>query len=278
MPGSMSENRNPQREQMAHESMVRTLRAQAEAIWPGESAFMRGYGLSDDAHVLDVGCGTGEFVHRLGEFLPRSTLIGVDVIESHLEVARETCASLGDRATFRVGDAFALEFDDDRFDFTINRHMLQSIPKPETVVAELLRVTKPGGRLHILAEDYAMIHFHPVKGDTDRFWHRGPIRFGQAVGTDLRIGRRVFTILARLGLEAIDVHYVLIDTLRVPRDTFIRIWEAWRDGFAEAIVKHTELAREEVDGYWDAMIDCLRNPEGYAVWHVPVITGVKPRD
>lgn len=272
----MSENLNPQREQMADESMIRALRAQADAIWPGESAFMRGYGLAVDARVLDVGCGTGEFVRRLGEFLPQSTLIGVDVIESHLEVARENCRSLGDRATFQVGDAFALEFDNDRFDFTINRHMLQSIPKPETIVTELLRVTKPGGRLHLLAEDYAMIHFHPVDGDTDRFWHRGPIRFGQAVGTDLRIGRRVFTILKRLGLEAIDVHYVLVDTLRVPRDTLIRIWEAWRDGFAEPIAKHSDLTREEVDAYWNAMIDCLRNPEGYAVWHVPVITGVKP--
>ncbi len=271
----MGENLNPQREQMAHESMVRTLRAQAEAIWPGESEYMKGYGLPDRAHVLDVGCGTGEFVRRLGELLPNGTLIGVDVIESHLEVARENCRDLGRRATFRVGDAFDLEFEADRFDLTVNRHMLQSIPHPEAVVAELLRVTKPGGRLHILAEDYAMIQFHPVEGDTDRFWFRGPISFGQAVGTDLRIGRRVFTILRRLGLQSIDVHYVLVDTLRVPRETFVRIWEAWRDGFAETIAHHTELSRDEVDRYWEAMIDCLRNPEGYAVWQVPVITGFK---
>jgi SAM-dependent methyltransferase len=272
----MSENLNPQREQMAHESMVRTLRAQAEAIWPGESEFLRGYALAPGARVLDVGCGTGEFVRRLGEFLPASRLIGVDVIESHLDVARTNCASLGERAEFRSGDAFALEFDDDRFDLVVNRHMLQSIPRPETVVAELLRVTRPGGRLHLLAEDYAMIHFHPVEGDTDRFWHAGPIPFGRAVGTDLRIGRRMFTILKRLGLDRIDVRYVVVDTLRVPRETFIRIWEAWRDGYAEPIAKHTDLTRDEVDGYWEAMISCLRNPEGYAVWHVPVITGVKP--
>jgi len=272
----MSENLNPQREQMADESMIRTLRAQADAIWPGESEFVRGYALASDTHVLDVGCGTGEFVRRLGEFLPQSRLIGVDVIESHLGVARENCRLLGDRATFRCGDAFALEFDDDRFDLAVNRHMLQSIPKPDAVVAELLRVTKPGGRLHLLAEDYAMIHFHPVDGDTDRFWHQGPIPFGRAIGTDLKIGRRVFTILKRLGLEKIDVRYVVVDTLRVPRDTFIQIWKAWRDGFAEPIAKHTALTRDEVDGYWDAMLECLRNPDGYAVWQVPVITGVKP--
>ena len=272
----MTEDRNPQREQMADESMVRTLRAQADAIWPQESAIVRGYGLANDAYVLDVGCGTGEFVKRLGGMLSESRFVGVDVIESHLESARENCRSLGDRATFRVGDAFALEFDDEHFDLTVNRHMLQSIPRPAEVAAELLRVTKPGGRLHVLAEDYAMIHFHPVDGDTDHFWHRGPIRFGKAVGTDLRIGRRVYTILQRLRLESIEVHYAVVDTLRVPRATMLRIWEAWRDGFAEPIARHTAFSREEVDAYWQAMIECLKRPDGYAVWHVPLITGVKP--
>ena len=273
----MSEDRNPQLEQMSDESMVRTLRAQADAIWPEELPVLRGYDLAADANVLDVGCGTGEFVRRLSEFLPRGRFTGVDVIESHLAVARESCRGLADRATFQLGDAFELEFEADRFDLTVNRHMLQSVPEPHKVVAELLRVTRPGGRLHLLAEDYAMIHFHPVAGDTDRFWHEGPIRFGKAIGTDLKIGRRVFTILKQLGLEQIDVRYAVVDTVRVPRETFVEIWAAWRDGFAEPIAKHTSLTREEIDASWNAMIDCLRSPEGYAVWHVPLITGIKPR-
>jgi SAM-dependent methyltransferase len=273
----MTDDRNPQLEQMADESMVRTLRAQADAIWPEELPILRNYDLALDADVLDVGCGTGEFVRRLGEVLPEGRFIGVDVIESHLVAARENCRGLGDRARFQVGDAFGLEFEDDRFDLTVNRHMLQSIPEPQKVVAELLRVTRPGGRLHLLAEDYAMIHFHPVEGDTDRFWHEGPISFGKAVGTDLKIGRRAFTVLKQLGLEQIDVRYAVVDTVRVPRETFVGIWKAWRDGFAAPIAKHTALTRDEVDTAWSAMIDCLRNPEGYAVWHVPMITGVKPR-
>jgi ubiquinone/menaquinone biosynthesis C-methylase UbiE len=44
---------------MADESMVRTLSAQAEAIWPQESALLRKYRLPPSARILDAGCGTG---------------------------------------------------------------------------------------------------------------------------------------------------------------------------------------------------------------------------
>lgn len=272
----MSEDRNPQHEQMADESMVRTLTAQADAIWPTESRWIEGYQLPDDAKVLDVGCGTGEFVRRFAELGGHGHLVGVDVIESHLEIARQRCAHLGERARFEVGDAFELSFEEGEFDLVVNRHMLQSIPHPEAVVDELLRVTRPGGRIHLLAEDYAMIHFHPVPGDSDRFWQQGPISFGRKLDTDLRIGRRAYSILAARGVESISVDYVVVDTLRVERKTFVAIWEAWRDGYTEVIAKNTDLTLDEVRDYWAAMIDCLNDPQGYAVWHVPVISGIKP--
>ena len=51
---------NPQREQMADESMVRNLEAQANAIWPQEAPLYKRYGLSPSIDILDGGCGTGE--------------------------------------------------------------------------------------------------------------------------------------------------------------------------------------------------------------------------
>lgn len=272
----MTDDLNPQFEQMADESMVRGLRGQAEAIWPDESRLLDVYGLSGGFRIADIGCGTGEFARRLLQLYPQSTLVGVDLIAPHLDIARKRCAAHGDRATFRTGDAFALEFADDNFDLTVNRHMLQAVPQPERVVGELMRITRPGGRLHVLAEDYAMIHFHPVPGDSDRFWQNGPIAFGRATGTDLRIGRRMHTLLRQAGARAVSVDFVTVDTLRTPRRVFADIWRAWRDGYTDPIAERTELTRDEVAGYWEAMLACLDDPDGYAVWQIPVITGVKP--
>ena len=43
--------------------------------------------------------------------------------------------------------------------------------------------------IHLLVEDYGMIHMHPTRLDADRFWVEGPPAYGAAVGTDLHIGR-----------------------------------------------------------------------------------------
>jgi ubiquinone/menaquinone biosynthesis C-methylase UbiE len=62
---------NPQAKQMADESMVRGLDAQARAIWPQEIQLIRRYALPTDAHILDAGCGTGEGASRLAELFPK---------------------------------------------------------------------------------------------------------------------------------------------------------------------------------------------------------------
>ena len=64
----MIEDLNPPLRQMADESMVRTLAAQAEAIWP--LTLLQGYALPEAPRVLDAGCGTGEASWCIAEALP----------------------------------------------------------------------------------------------------------------------------------------------------------------------------------------------------------------
>ena len=61
---------NPQAKQMADESMVRNLDAQARAIWPQEAPLLRRYALPAEPRILDAGCGTGEGASRLAELFP----------------------------------------------------------------------------------------------------------------------------------------------------------------------------------------------------------------
>ena len=77
-------------------------------------------------------------------------------------------------------------------------------------------------------------------------------------------------------LNEIKVDYVVVDTVRVPRETFAAILEAWRDGYAEAIGEHTPISRESAVAYFNQMIANIRDPRGYAVWMVPVVSARLP--
>src|SRR5690606_18722823 len=97
----------------------------------------------------------------------------------------------------------------------------------------------------------------------------------EATGVDLRSGRRMYTVCRELGFKEVAVRYVVLDTLRVDRDLFARIWEAWRDGYTDTIAEHSRFTRDEVWAHWNEMIACINHPDGYGVWLIPIITAVK---
>jgi len=267
---------NPQAKQMADESMVRNLDAQARAIWPQEAPLIRRYALPSDARILDAGCGTGEIASRLAELFPQSHVLGIDIVDHHLDLARARYEGLAARLTFEHQSVFELSACDCSFDLTVCRHVLHSIPHPDRVIAGLVRVTRPGGYLHLIPEDYGMLHFQRGALDPRDFWHQVAASFGEATGTDLFMGRNIFGILAAMRLENLSVDYVVVDTVRVPRETFAAILEAWRDGYSESIGQLTPITRESAVAYFNQMIANVRDPHGYAVWMVPVVSAQVP--
>lgn len=114
------------------------------AQWPPKIIEAAGLGESDQ--ILEVGCGTGvlarEIIKQAG---PDSSVTGLDLSESMLEVARSICPEVD----FRQGNAMDLPFDDESFDTVIAPFMLMFVPDPVLAVSEMWRVLKPGGRLVI---------------------------------------------------------------------------------------------------------------------------------
>jgi ubiquinone/menaquinone biosynthesis C-methylase UbiE len=263
---------NPQAKQMADQSMVRNLAAQAQAIWPQEAPLFRRYALPTKAHILDAGCGTGEISSRLAELFPAARVLGVDIVDHHLEMARRRYQDLAPRLAFDRQSVFGLDLANHAFDLTVCRHVLHSIPYPERVIAELTRVTRPGGYLHLIPEDYGMLHFQRGALDPQDLWHEVSTKFGPTTATDLLVGRNTFGILAEMRFEEITVEYVVVDTLRVPRETFAAILEAWRDGYSEVIAEVTRMTHEKVAAYFEQMIETIRDSRAYAVWMVPVVS------
>ncbi len=272
-------NRNPQAEQMGDESMARNLAHQADAIWPQERRLFDRYDLFGELCILDLGCGTGEITRRLAAHYPKANLIGVDILESNLMLARRDSENLGERVQYAQGDAFALQMADASIDLVVCRHMSQSVPDFPLVLAEVTRVLKPGGWLHLLSEDYGMLHFPSPRDsdgfDPDQFWNSNAIAFLDSIGCDGRIGRHSPALLQAAGYADVAMDYVVVDTLRVPRDVFAGIIRAWRDGYAQSLSSVSGRTEAAVVADFNHMISAIQTPPQYVVWQVPVTSGRK---
>lgn len=109
-------------------------------------------GMRDGDAVLDIGSGTGALTAALAEAAPSSRITGVDPAAPYVAFARARHAS--DRVRFEVGDAQQLRFGDASFDRTLSLLVLNFIPSPAKALAEMMRVTRPGGVVASAVWDY----------------------------------------------------------------------------------------------------------------------------
>jgi ubiquinone/menaquinone biosynthesis C-methylase UbiE len=98
--------------------------------------------------VLDVGSGIGHWGMLLASVMPAHVrFTGIDREPRWVERARERTLDrgLGGRFSYQVGEAERLPFPDDSFDLTTCQTLLIHLPDPGAAIAEMRRVTRPGG-------------------------------------------------------------------------------------------------------------------------------------
>jgi SAM-dependent methyltransferase len=114
-------------------------RATAQAIEP----LLDAAGVRAGTRVLDVGCGLG---HLAAAAVARGAAVtGTDLAEGMLEAARARHPGI----EFVRGDGEALPFEDATFDAALAAFVINHLPDPERGAAELIRVTRPGGRVAV---------------------------------------------------------------------------------------------------------------------------------
>jgi SAM-dependent methyltransferase len=95
--------------------------------------------------VLDAGCGTGALAFALAPHV--AEVVAVDTRVDYLEAGRATAP---ENVRFAEGDVMALPFGYASFDVACCHRVLHHVRRPELAVSELVRVSRPGGRLFIV--------------------------------------------------------------------------------------------------------------------------------
>ena len=105
--------------------------------------FLDFVGTADAERVLDVGCGTGHLAAAVCALSGASEVHGVDLSPVYVEHAKRH--NPDPRLVFRVGDACALDYPHGAFDRVLSLLVLHFVPRTKDAIAEMRRVTKPGG-------------------------------------------------------------------------------------------------------------------------------------
>jgi ubiquinone/menaquinone biosynthesis C-methylase UbiE len=128
--------------------------------------------------VLDVGTGTARIPIELCVRAPEARVVGIDLSDHMLAVARENVARarLGERISLEKRDAKGAGWPDGRFEVVLSNTILHHIPEPADLIREMWRLTAPGGAIFLrdlvrprsITEVQALVQKHggqPASGD-----------------------------------------------------------------------------------------------------------------
>ena len=115
--------------------------------------FIHWLALAGNSRWLDVGCGTGALSQTILELLNPISVTGIDRSDGFLGVARQNVRH--EKVEFRVGDASSLPVDSEMYDAAVSGLVLNFVPSPEQMVAEMKRSVCTGGTVALYVWDYA---------------------------------------------------------------------------------------------------------------------------
>ena len=118
---------------------------------------------------LDIACGTGDFCELLAAKYPGAEIVGLDLTEPMLNIARARVP--GSNVLFRAGDMCRMDFPDNSFDIVTGGYALRNAPDLRQALSEIRRVLKPGGTAAFL--DFSKprsAFFQALEDFALRFW------------------------------------------------------------------------------------------------------------
>jgi ubiquinone/menaquinone biosynthesis C-methylase UbiE len=153
--------------------------------------------------VLDPGCGSGYDAIRMAGMVGREgKVLGIDLNEHLLSIARENAKGRDLPVSFEVQDISRLDLHDESFDAIRIERTLQILKDPGRVLDELVRVLKPSGRLVAVEPDWDTLVIDPGSRETEEAF----FRFCNDQFPDGSTGRKLYRYFKERDLREVRVY------------------------------------------------------------------------
>jgi ubiquinone/menaquinone biosynthesis C-methylase UbiE len=224
--------------------------------------------LSPGTRVLDVGCGTGDDARALASLIGKTgRVVGIDASQTMIDVARQRSRDGSRPIEFALGDALALDFPDDTFDACRCWGVLMHVDgEPARAVKEMVRVTRPGGRVVIFDFHWdAFAIDHPDQATTRTVVHAvcDGIRHGW-------IGSQLPRLMTDAGLTEIEAEG---HAVQITHPLFHRLL----DGHLTQAQQDGRLGQTEISQWWHPLDEAARSGGAFMTSLLAIIaTGTVP--
>ena len=144
--------------------------------------------------LLDVGCGPASITADLAERVAPGRVVGLDAAAGALEAARATLRERGlsEQVEVTSGDVMALPFEDASFDVVHAHQVLQHLADPVGALAEMRRVTRPGGIVAVRDAVYSAMTWFPEPAGMEQ-WRSVYMATARANGGEPDAGSRLLS-------------------------------------------------------------------------------------
>lgn len=182
------------------------LQRQSAELQEQSSALLDRTGIADGWAAIDLGCGPSGIIELLAARVGRNgRVVGLDFNPDNVALAQELARERGlANVDVMQGDARHTGLPTSSFDLVHCRTLLINVPEPEGVVAEMVRLARPGGCVIALEPDIPMSVCYPRL----EAWDRMAKLFRESIdrdGADETIGRRLPELFWQAGLVDVGV-------------------------------------------------------------------------
>jgi ubiquinone/menaquinone biosynthesis C-methylase UbiE len=182
------------------------LQRQADELTPESTSLLDRVGLRPGDRAIDLGCGPRGVIELLSERVsPGGSVVGLDAEPAHVAMASELVAKRGlPDVEVVAGDARHTGLPSDSFDLAHARTLLVNVPEPADVLAEMVRLIRPGGWVAGLEPDTELAICYPHHPAFDRLAEIFDVAFTRN-GANRHIGRQMAELYRTAGLEEVAV-------------------------------------------------------------------------
>lgn len=237
------------------------LRIISRVLRPSTTARLGSLGVGDGMTCLDVGCGGGDVTAEIaGRVGPRGRVVGVDIDETKLEVARRETGEQGIRnVEFRALDIRRQEAGSG-FDLVYARFLLTHLDDPAGAVAAFRRHLRPGGLVVVEDIDFSGCFTYP-ESQAFRRYHDLYCAVVRSRGGDPNIGPRLPSLLAEGGFEGVGV--AVVQPAGTQGEVKL-INPITMENIAEAVLRDGLASRDEIDAVIRELYEFADNPQTLA--------------